>query len=63
MVTTCKRAQSPGEKKKVFLFLGGYYELLAVIKTNSELYSVDNRVRCCFPARCKINYTALDYLY
>lgn len=32
------------QKKKYFLFLGGYHKLLAVIKNNSELYSVDNWV-------------------
>lgn len=46
-----------------FLFLGGYYELLAVIKTKSEVHSVDNRMRCCFPGRGRINYAVLGCLY
>lgn len=50
-------------KKNYFLFLGGYHKLLAVIKTNSELHSVDNRVGCCFPGRGRINYAVLDCLY
>lgn len=45
-----------------FLFLVRYDKQLAVVANNSELYSVDSWVRC-FPARARINYTALNCLY
>lgn len=56
-----KRAQGK-KKEKYFLILGGYYKPLAVIKTNSELHNVDNRIRGCFAARHGVNYAARQSL-
>jgi len=54
------KGHNPQEKNKNYLFLRGYDKLLAIIKSNSELYSVDNRVRCCFPAEVELHCSRLS---